>query len=62
MARICRGQARPDFSHREIALPGILARALSTMPDVSLEQLTERERDVALLVDVDAPIRISRAF
>lgn len=52
--RIWRDQARPDFSHREIALLGILApyigRALSTMPDVSLEQLTERERDVALLV------------
>lgn len=52
--RVWRFGNRPDFSEREIDLLTIIApfvrRALSTNPEVSLDRLTDRERDVALLV------------
>ncbi|MBX4929964.1 response regulator transcription factor [Rhizobium binae] len=52
--RVWRYGSRPDFSDREIDLLTIMApfvrRALSTAPSVSLDMLTDRERDVALLV------------
>lgn len=52
--RIWRTKRRPDFADREISLLKVLApllkRALSVAPDVTLSALTDRERDVALLV------------
>jgi len=52
--RVWRTKSRPDFGNRELDLLAALApfvrRALSIAPGVSLEQLTDRERDVALLV------------
>ncbi|MQB46017.1 helix-turn-helix transcriptional regulator [Rhizobium sp. ICMP 5592] len=52
--RVWRYGTRPDFGDREIDLLTIIApfvrRALSAAPAVSLDVLTERERDVALLV------------
>jgi DNA-binding CsgD family transcriptional regulator len=52
--RIWRTRRQPDFADREIELLKILApmlkRALSIAPDVTLSVLTDRERDVALLI------------
>lgn len=52
--RIWRTKRRPEFADREISLLKVLApllkRALSVAPDVTLSVLTDRERDVALLV------------
>ncbi|XOK14012.1 response regulator transcription factor [Agrobacterium tumefaciens] len=52
--RIWRTKRQPDFADREISLLKVLApllkRALSVAPDVTLSALTDRERDVALLV------------
>ncbi len=52
--RIWRTNRQPDFADREIGLLKVLSplltRALSASPDITLFVLTERERDVALLV------------
>lgn len=52
--RIWRKASRPDFGNREMGLlqtlGPLLTRALSLSPDASLTDLTDRERDVALLV------------
>ncbi|HWU64798.1 MAG TPA: LuxR C-terminal-related transcriptional regulator [Ensifer sp.] len=52
--RIWRTRRQPEFADREIGLLKVLApllkRALSAAPDVTLSVLTDRERDVALLV------------
>ncbi len=52
--RIWRTKRQPDFADREISLLKVLApllkRALSVAPDVTLSVLTDRERDVALLI------------
>ncbi|MBX4871018.1 helix-turn-helix transcriptional regulator [Rhizobium bangladeshense] len=52
--RIWRRPVRADFGEREIGLLEVLApylrKAILTLPDVSLSLLTDRERDVALLV------------
>lgn len=52
--RIWRTKRQPDFTDREIGLLKVLApllrRALAVAPDVTLSVLTDRERDVALLV------------
>lgn len=52
--RIWRSSTRPEFTDREINLLTVLApylwRGLSTTVEVGLEHLTDRERDVALLV------------
>ncbi|MFJ6328003.1 MULTISPECIES: response regulator transcription factor [unclassified Rhizobium] len=52
--RIWRNKHQPDFADREIGLLKVLApilrRALLVAPEVSLSALTERERDVALLI------------
>ncbi|MDQ0137818.1 DNA-binding CsgD family transcriptional regulator [Neorhizobium galegae] len=52
--RIWRTKRQPDFADREIGLLKVLSpllkRALSASPDITLSVLTERERDVALLV------------
>ncbi|MBN9033004.1 MAG: response regulator transcription factor [Rhizobiales bacterium] len=52
--RIWRYRNRPDFSEREIDLLTVIApfvrRALSITPAASLNALTDRERDVALLI------------
>lgn len=52
--RIWRVRGRPDFSEREIDLLAVLGpflkRALARAPDVSLECLTAREREVAFLI------------
>ncbi|EAV41727.1 transcriptional regulatory protein [Stappia aggregata IAM 12614] len=52
--RIWRHRNRPDFGEREIDLLTIIGpfmrKALSLAPEVSLDMLTERERDVALLI------------
>ncbi|WP_225026738.1 helix-turn-helix transcriptional regulator [Xinfangfangia pollutisoli] len=52
--RLWRGSSRPDYSDREIRLLGaigpFLARAFNSLPDVTLDCLTERERDISLLV------------